>query len=257
VEKVCVCMFCQPCNCPHQLGQLPDPGTLPLPPQIPRDLRSPTPESVPSSPVPTDRQTFYKPLAGLTDDYACPSEIRPQRSPSAWSSAHSPSNSSYEPTAARRISASGSTSTATGPRKENRGYDSPSSDEEPEELDKIISKAIDTLIQNDSDWIDFFRATAVPQRVSEVLKQYRFVQRMMEEWVGKRAPFRTHHHVVEAVSITDLSWLYTPDICSSTILLVHYTSMIRSTARLARRLLHYLRFMDLRANTMRTTVSWP
>jgi hypothetical protein len=248
--------------CPHQLGQLPDPGTLPSRPQIPRDLRSPTPESVPSSPVPTDRESFYTPLPGLKDGYKYPGDIRSQRSPSEWSSElgaspHSPTRtgySSYEP--ARRISASSTVLPATGPRKENRGYESPSSDEEPEQLDRFISKAIDVLIQNDGEWEHFFESTAAPQRASEVLKQYRFVQRMMDEWVGKRAPFRRHHHIVKAVSATGPSSLYTSDIGLSTISLVHCASRIRSTARPARRHLHYLRFMDLRANTMRTTESW-
>jgi hypothetical protein len=75
-------------------------------------------------------------------------------------------------------------------------------------LHEAISKAIDTIMQKDSGWADFFKAK-VSQQVSDVLKQYQFVQRMMDEWVGKRAPFRTCHHLVEAVSARALIWDYT------------------------------------------------
>ena len=212
-------MVCKSCHRPPYLAQLPVPGTLPQPPQIPRDLRSPTPESAPSSPIPTQRQTFYDVLAGEKHDYVFASA---QRSPSTWSSdrgtsPRSPSLTgllSNESTATRGTKASSSISAVArkngaGSGKGNRGYESPASDEEPGELHETISKAIDTIIQKDPGWVDFFRAKAAPQRASEVLKQYRFVQRIMDAWVGKRAPFRTCHHVVEAVSTADLIYAWT------------------------------------------------
>lgn len=239
--------------------QLPIPGTVPLPPQIPRDLRSATPESDPSSPVTAERQDFYAALPGHKHSYS-----RPQRSPSAWSSNRdaSPRSTShaYPSYESTRTGVSGSTVaiTKTGLGKETRGYESPTSDGDPDEVHETISKAIDTIIQKDPGWVVFFRAKAAPQRVSEVLKHYRFVQRMMDEWVEKKAPFRTSHHVVEAVSIAgfDLDLLINNAILRATSL-ERCTSMIRTTARPARRLLHYLRSMDLRVNVTKIAASWP
>lgn len=93
--------------------------------------------------------------------------------------------------------------TKSGHGKEKRGYESPGFEADDDEVNDFISKAMDSIMQNDSGWEDFFRAKAAPQRVSEVLKQYRFVQRMMDRWVGKE-PFKRSHYVIEAVSATSL-----------------------------------------------------
>jgi hypothetical protein len=156
------------------------------------------------------RDMFFDILPGLRKDDLVDRVKSLEQSSSAWSDRDasprsSRAQSSYESTVAqetRVCSATGSI-IKTGLGKERRGYESPASDEEPDELFEIISKAMDTIIQKDSGWVDFFRARAAPQRVSEVLKHYRFVQRMMDQWVGNKAPFRTCQHVVEAVSATD------------------------------------------------------
>lgn len=248
---------------------LPIPGTVPLPPQIPRDLRSATPESDPSSPVTAERQDFYAALPGHKHSYS-----RPQRSPSAWSSNRdaSPRSTShaYPSYESTRTGVSGSTVaiTKTGLGKETRGYESPTSDGDPDEVHETISKAIDTIIQKDPGWVVFFRAKAAPQRVSEVLKHYRFVQRMMDEWVEKKAPFRTSHHVVEASHITRALHIDDPNYssaCTETLALLalygpqgqryedsRIVAMVNDTsdpeynAKPIKRMLHLLREIDER-----------
>jgi hypothetical protein len=232
--------------------QIPLPGTLPLPPQIPRNLRSPTPESIPSSPLQLQRQSFYDSATGRKRVRDAHQSSDSDGSPRGTTR----TRPTYDSTAvqAMKISAATGDATKAGHHDESREYESPASDEEPDELHGTISKAIDTIMQKDSGWVDFFRARAAPQRVSEVLNHYRFVQRMMDEWVGKRAPFRTSYHVVEAVSSTDPIWanaLMADNAFQRATLLTHYTSMIRVITRPARRLLLYFHFMDLRANTTR------
>jgi hypothetical protein len=103
----------------------------------------------------------------------------------------------------RKVQGSRSTSPVHGaiPR-EYREYDSPNSDHEPDEVHTLVSKATDTLIQKTAKWVVFFKARAAPQRVSEVLKQYQYVQKVMDELVGKKAPFVKAHYLIEAVRIT-------------------------------------------------------
>jgi len=112
-------------------------------PPNPRDLRSPTPESVPSSPVLTDRQTFYKPLAGLTDDYACPA-----RSVRSGHLQHGRLLTVLVIHHTNRLRLGESVLPALRqplPGLIRRTWVRiPLPDEEPEKLDKIISKAIDT-----------------------------------------------------------------------------------------------------------------
>lgn len=88
------------------------------------------------------------------------------------------------------------------PRFKERPPTSPVSDDEPEEVFRLLVDAVDQIIQKDSEWIGFFQAMGAlqPHRVLDVLKQYRFVKRMIDQWVGKRLPFRRSDHFIEAVS---------------------------------------------------------
>ena len=71
----------------------------------------------------------------------------------------------------------------------------------PEEVDEAIWRTIQTSIAEDEYWIDFMKSKAIPQPlpVSETLQQYRFVQRKVNEWEGRLAPFKSSHHLVEKV----------------------------------------------------------
>ena len=203
-------MFPRPSHHAHYLEQLPVPGAPLMPPQIPRDLRSPSPESYPSSPIPTRKEDFLRPdytnLRNLDENHLDRSSSAP--SPDHDASQHGVPRTPYKSTVAgeTRVSSTDMATTRVGSSKQNRGYESPMSDEEPEELHETISKAMDVMMQKDCGWAEFFQAKAGPQRVSEVLRQYQFVQRMMNTWVGKSAPFRTCNHVVEAVSATGSVW---------------------------------------------------
>jgi len=259
------------------------PGALPPPPQIPQDLRSSTPESAPQSPVMTERQNFYGAFPGQANNYGFSAESRLQQSLSARSSDRGASPycssrtgySSRESTVmnvnpVKRSSAVDSSSNAEPEVTKNlseeyRGYESPGSDEEPEELHETISKAIDVVMQKDPGWVDFFRAKAAPQRASDVLKQYQFVQRMTNEWVGKRSPFKSHHiieasHIIRALRIDDLKFssactetlalfaLYGPGGTryedSRIVAMVNDMSIPEYNAKPIKRMLHLLRDID-------------
>jgi len=71
-----------------------------------------------------------------------------------------------------------------------------------EDVDAAICKAIQIRLMEDPEWAEFTKSKAVPppHKISEVLKQYRFVQRKMYEWEGRNAPFRSSHHAVEKVT---------------------------------------------------------
>jgi len=84
-------------------------------------------------------------------------------------------------------------------KRVERCYDSPVEDDDPETVHELVSKATDTLLQKDSGWALFFRAKAAPQNCQQVLKQYEFIQRMMDKWVGEIAPFKSCHYEIEKV----------------------------------------------------------
>lgn len=91
------------------------------------------------------------------------------------------------------------------PPPTRRGYESPDSDEESDSLHKKISAAVDQLLQKDEGWLPYFRALAKPIHVPAVLDQYRFIDRMMNTWVGRGAPFRNSEHIIEKVSSINCS----------------------------------------------------
>jgi hypothetical protein len=87
------------------------------------------------------------------------------------------------------------------PQGPTHGYESPASDEGPENLHDLISKVVSFSLQKDSWWKEFYKSKAKPPLVKEMLKQFQFVQRMMNSWVGQRAPFGSCHNAIEKVGI--------------------------------------------------------
>jgi hypothetical protein len=79
---------------------------------------------------------------------------------------------------------------------------SPKPDASPEEVDASIWKAIQIVISEEEEWVEFMKLKAVvpPHKVSQSLRQYRFVQSKVDEWEGRKAPFKSSHHVVNKVS---------------------------------------------------------
>lgn len=219
------------------MRQNPPPGTIPKPPVIPPDLRSPTPEDPDKSPSPAEVMTSEYITAQLKREM---NRKRPRSQSSSFhdydgitSSAHQhkpPSSKLHS--SSRNLSSHGSPARSSSqsafdnapPRKKRsakahpretqrslspespkpspvpRGYDSPDSDAEPEVIEESVTKCVSLKLGEDSEWVEFFQSKAKPPRVEEVLKQYKFVQRMIDTWEGKRAPFRTAHQIVDRVS---------------------------------------------------------
>ncbi|KAG7446212.1 uncharacterized protein BT62DRAFT_103355 [Guyanagaster necrorhizus] len=67
-------------------------------------------------------------------------------------------------------------------------YESPDSDDETADVFDKICKRVDPLLQNDKDWKMMFQWRALPQTVATVLNQYRFVQRLFDNYA------ETYHH---------------------------------------------------------------
>ncbi|KAG6375451.1 hypothetical protein JVT61DRAFT_3009 [Boletus reticuloceps] len=86
--------------------------------------------------------------------------------------------------------------------------------EMPEERDEAIANYIRSRIENHPKWMEYMQAKARPQRVSEVLKQYAFVEDRVREFIGRKTP--THwdgapnsyvekHHVWRVLNL-DPNW---------------------------------------------------
>lgn len=196
------------------------PGAPPLPPRIPMELmRAP-------SPLPADMEVLHRNPLGIKEQVRERNEQRArgpsalERHPSPFDDYDgqpdngresmqyaSPSNLSKAYGICRDVSMSPTVTSTTGRssfpatlptgKRVERCYDSPVEDDDPETVHELVSKATDTLLQKDSGWALFFRAKAAPQNCQQVLKQYEFVQRMMDKWVGEIAPFKSCHHEIE------------------------------------------------------------
>lgn len=57
-----------------------------------------------------------------------------------------------------------------------------------EERDEAIANSIRSQIENHPGWIEYMQSKAKPQRVSEVLKQYGFVDDRVRELIGRVTP---------------------------------------------------------------------
>lgn len=189
------------------------PGAPPLPPRIPMELvRAP-------SPLPADMEVLHRNPLSVKEQFRERNEQR-ARGPSTLERRPSPFDDydghpdngrkslqhastygiSREVSMSPTVTSTGrsSVSAALPPGKRiERCYDSPVEDDDPETVHELVSKATDTLLQMDSGWALFFRAKAAPQNCQQVLKQYEFVQRMMDKWVGEIVPFKSVHHEIE------------------------------------------------------------
>ena len=78
----------------------------------------------------------------------------------------------------------------------------PESDAAPDEVDEAIAKSIQPDISDDPHWREFMMSKAIPPplTVPDTLKQYRFVQRKVNEWQGRLAPFKSARHIVRKAS---------------------------------------------------------
>lgn len=57
-----------------------------------------------------------------------------------------------------------------------------------EEKDEAIANYVRSHIENHPGWIEYMQSKARPQRVSEVLKQYTFVEDRVRELIGRKTP---------------------------------------------------------------------
>ncbi|TFK23180.1 hypothetical protein FA15DRAFT_476916 [Coprinopsis marcescibilis] len=82
-------------------------------------------------------------------------------------------------------------------KPDRRGYESPDSDTEPDKVDSSIQKATEVLISKDPEWKNFIRwkSNGLPP-ASNMVSQYRFVRRMLDDNVGQPAPFRTRRNFI-------------------------------------------------------------
>ena len=204
--------------CTEDAVQLLPPGAPPLPPRIPMELvRAP-------SPLPADMEVLHRNPLGIQEQVRERNEQRArgpsilERQPSPFddydgqpdngresSQYASPSNLpkaygiSRDVSMTPTVTSTGRSSVPAASKRVERCYDSPVEDDDPETVHELVSKATDSLLQKDSGWALFFRAKAAPQNCQQVLKQYQFVQRMMDKWVGEIAPFKSVHHEIEEV----------------------------------------------------------
>ncbi|EFI28142.1 hypothetical protein CC1G_14169 [Coprinopsis cinerea okayama7 len=183
---------------------LPMSGTLPPPPKIPPDLLpaewdsshepADNPEPVSETALVTTRQHSPFPDSDTLDGDVTVTKHQTSLSPPA--SSHRVVESS-EPagTSARVIEPSrGTVVTRPLPR---RGYETPDSDAEPDEVDKAICKATSQLLLKDPGWKEYFKFRGRPASVPNMLHQYRFVKRLMDEFAGMTAPFQSRHFLIE------------------------------------------------------------
>ena len=57
-----------------------------------------------------------------------------------------------------------------------------------DEKDEAIANYIRSRIENHPGWMEYMQSKAKPQRVSEVLKQYVFVEDRIRELIGRKTP---------------------------------------------------------------------
>ncbi|KAK2463201.1 hypothetical protein APHAL10511_004856 [Amanita phalloides] len=83
--------------------------------------------------------------------------------------------------------------------EQTRGYESPSTDEDPSRLYDMIVRAVEIIIQKQPDGPAYFewRVGHLP----DLIKACGFIQRIMDELVGELAPFRTKTHEIRKTHI--------------------------------------------------------
>ncbi|KAF9465017.1 hypothetical protein BDZ94DRAFT_1320616 [Collybia nuda] len=202
------------------------PGTLPKPPQIPRDLRSPSPEvheltldELKDNGARGSYRTSTSPPKNSRSDPSTKESAEQILSPSH----RSPLRSIRRKEREKNARESKSPSPLRNVNQDYRPYDSPTSDQESEEIHQLVSTATDSLIRKETGLAEFFRARAAPQRASEVLKQYRFVQKLIDKLVDKKAPFSTAYHLIQPSHIAQALKIDDPKFvsnCTETLVLL-------------------------------------
>jgi hypothetical protein len=81
--------------------------------------------------------------------------------------------------------------------EQTRGFESPSTDEDPSRLYDLIVHAVEIMIQKQPDGPSYssWRVGTLP----ELIRACGFVQTMMDELVGELAPFKTKTHQIRKV----------------------------------------------------------
>ncbi|KAG6879671.1 hypothetical protein C0992_013207 [Termitomyces sp. T32_za158] len=253
------------------------PGQLPHPPKIPQGLisRSPSPGSTSESLSPerdltqtfTQSERSYELMMEELEMYRrYHASLQHSREPGpATRGRRSRIKNSAKSPKFRSSSAESIPSTLiqTGIR-----FQSPDGDDSPEEVDRLVTEAVDQIIQEDEKWTAFFRAKAVhePHRAMDVLEQYHIVKHMLDKFVGKKVPFRSFKakiepkHITQALKIEDpkfhlncVETLHLLDLygengrhCadSRVIEMVKDTSMPEYNAKPIKRLLHLMQDID-------------
>ncbi|KAF8893958.1 hypothetical protein BD779DRAFT_1504467 [Infundibulicybe gibba] len=187
-------------------------GALPSPPRIPKDLLITHPLDVPRNGNSRDPFKKRRREAGLgrreydsDDDYDGHRSSSPSRSSNYSQStygrptaANSPSASHLGPPAKKKQRsgiesaedpAAQKKTLGASHRNQPRGYDSPRSDDEPDEF------------QTDNDWERVFISMACSQRVADILEQYRLVQMMVDRWTNRRAAFDSFYYPMKKEDI--------------------------------------------------------
>ncbi|KAG6845892.1 hypothetical protein H0H87_000698 [Tephrocybe sp. NHM501043] len=210
------------------------PGQLPQPPRIPRDLiaRSASPSSSSGSPsperdlypLPSQRERYYGPSTNQMEhsnlyhkesSHRSLSPLSPNRDPSARGSKSQPGKTHTQLPGRSRSPSVESLSSDLLPK--NPSFQSPVLGDPPEEVQRQIVTAVDTIIQEDEKWFDFFRfkGSAEPHRAMDVLEQYHIVKHMLGKFAGKKLPFHsfkakiepvncwTESHITQALKIDD------------------------------------------------------
>ncbi|KAF8557587.1 hypothetical protein OG21DRAFT_1505085 [Imleria badia] len=96
-----------------------------------------------------------------------------------------------------------------------------------EEKDEAIANYIRSHIENHTGWMEYMQSKANPQRVSEVLKQYAFVEDQIRELIGRKTPphwdgapnsYVERYHIWRVLKL-DRKW---GEECEETLLLVAF-----------------------------------
>ncbi|KAJ7647230.1 hypothetical protein FB45DRAFT_1100227 [Roridomyces roridus] len=168
--------------------------------------------------------------------------VSPQRAPSLASSSRkrprSPSASETHYDNPRRWSPA--TMQSSPPESPSRGRPSPlpvhapegeeeqmsssseTSDEEEEDEDTIhkhISDEVDAVIQQESNWINYFKLSAKPRTAAVVVAEYRVVQGFVDKFVGESVPSGATieaSHIARALKIENEAVKYMAE-CSETV----------------------------------------
>ncbi|KAG6849825.1 hypothetical protein H0H93_004634 [Arthromyces matolae] len=198
------------------------PGQLPQPPKIPRELlaRTPSPDSTSESvslegdfrqsPFPEGRS--YEHIVKELEMYRRRQEVQLSPSPEPNRGRKSRKGKQRQGSTIEhrsRTSSAGVVPSSFIP--EGARFESPHFDDPPERVDRLVTEAVDEILQEDEEWTIFFRAKAAlePQRAMDVLKQYKFVKRMVDALVGKSLPFKSFKakiepkHIAQALKIED------------------------------------------------------